>query len=222
MPAGAWLCPAPPGLPDLRRAQFPLHQAPRSRFLILVGDLLQGCRSGFLVHTFFRQFPAERTLGQLAGLRTAPHPHVGEIGVIDKAGFLELVQDRLSNVLRDVPLGKLAGQLKPAFGRRGQLPVDNGPGHREGIRFGVLRNRRVRVRAVRVRICKGSSAPPAGPGPAGTRIVSTAQRLEPVNGLQLRGVLGLGLGGLHANAKLFLDQPLQFGGELRVVAEEPA
>ena len=64
-------------------------------------------------------------------------PHLGEVGVVNELYFLEAVKHGFGDVVRDVALGQLAGELQPALGRVCQLAQDNGPRDSCGVRVAV-------------------------------------------------------------------------------------
>ena len=107
-------------------AELALDEFAGRGFLVLVAELFQGAGRGVLVDALLGEFPAERALGEFAALGPGPNPHVGKVRVVHELHFFEAVQHGLGDVVRNVALGQLAGELQPALGRVRQLPQDNG------------------------------------------------------------------------------------------------
>ena len=162
------------------RPEAAFHQLPGGRFLVVVAELLQGRRRNVPVDALVRQLPAEGTLGQLAGLRAAPHPHVGKLRVVDQPDLFKTVQDRGGDVLGHIAFRQLALELEPALGRTGQLSQHNGARHRRRVGVPVLRDLSSAA-ALGTRRTAWLLARRTRRGAAAARLL-----LEPVNGLQLR------------------------------------
>jgi hypothetical protein len=118
------------GTPELA-----LDELPGRCFLVLVGELFQRNGSHVGVDALVGKFTPQGAFGELPALGPAADPHVCEVRIVHQPDFLEAVENSLGNVLGDVPLRQLAGELQPALGRSGQLTQHNRA--RDRCRIGV-------------------------------------------------------------------------------------
>lgn len=174
----------------------PRQQAPSGVLLVLGAELAQCLFCRLAGDSLLAQLTAQRGPAKRPRLPTAPDPHPGEFRVVDKTDLLEPGEERVGEVLGDVPIAQLLFELQSAARPHGELAEQDRPRHSLGV-------------SVRIQLGRWALSAPS------------ASHLVPVDGLEARLVLVLGVL-LDSYAELLLDEPLEFLSQLGVVPQESA